>query len=473
MQAFTELSEVADGYLKAAKYARGELPERFAADRIQQLIERSGKGYKFRFAKVPINVLANRVQIASILGGTDAETTRIETIRKANKMEDQEPFLIRELFTYGDGYMLVWPISPEEIEQRDGEEVDINADRALREAGIELTYQNPLSCRAFYDGEDGRRTRFVIRRWTEAIGDATRWRAELWYSDRIEAWVTLPDASGTDTDDWLPYAEDEDGEEVPVNEFNWPLFHEWQEVPIKHARNGLPYGRPEHFDAYGPQDAITKATITQVLAIDKVGWRERWRIVEDALEGRDAVDWQDNAEAPASADVVVSGRRTGAGTESIFHNTKEVGEYAAPDPGALIEPLDQWVRFMAAITETPLFEFDPRDSGQMNGIARLRAEAPLRAKEKDRKRYLEGFEREVWTLALRMSGFTDPGPIAVVWRPPEIISDPEWWMVARQRRAMGIPTEQILMEAGYPPEDAQIWATAIPDMTNPEEEETL
>jgi hypothetical protein len=241
-------------------------------------------------------------------------------------------------------------------------------------------------------------------------------------------------------------------------------------VPIKHARNDLPYGRPEHIDAYGPQNAITKAVITQVtVGIESYGWAERYRLMDDAQildQARDAVNWTDNADAPSAtgSDITrrtdVSGTRRGPGTETKYWGTKEVGQFEPPDPGKLIDPIEQWVRFMATVTSTPLYEFDPRDSGQMSGIARLRADAPLRDKEKDRKRYLLGFLREVWRLALRMDGIADPGLIDVSWVPPEVIADPEWWAVAQVRLTMGVPIRQILMEANYLPEQIEEWLDA-------------
>lgn len=467
LQGFKELEAACDDYRRAAEYARGEVPERFATDRIRYLIERSGKGYKFRFAKIPIEVLANRVQVSAITGASEEINKRIERIRQANDMEKQEPFLIRELFTYGDAYLLVWPVEPEEMEQRDGETVDVSADVELRESGVEITYQSPLSCRALYDGEDGRRIRFVIRRWVEESPLGKVWHAELWYSDRIEPWVTDPGSKGMTEEEWRPYAEDMDGNEVPVTGKTWPLPHDWEEVPIKHARTDLPYGRPEHIDAYGPQDAITKAIITQVtVGIESYGWAERYRIMDDAQvldTARDAVNWTDNADAPSvtgtdtTYTMDVSGTRRGPGTETKYHGTKEVGQFEPPDPGKLIDPVEQWVRFMATVTATPLYEFDPRDSGQMSGIARLRADAPLRAKEKDRKRYLLGFLREVWALALKMNGVPDPGLIEVAWTPPEVISDPEWWAVAEVRIRQGVPVRQILIEANYLPELIDDW----------------
>lgn len=460
IEGFKALEESAAAYRRAAAYYEGDIPEHFANDQIRRLVEGSGHGYRFRLAKIPVNVMANRTRISSVVSTSAGATARIEQIREANDMEIQEAHLHNRMYVYGDAYALVWPIDPEELEEaRDGEAVDTPADRALREAGVEITYQSPLSCRAMYDAEDGRRVRYVIRRWKEARPLGEVWRAEVWYVDRLEPWVTEPGASGLDPEQWRPYAEDPDGEEAPIDPGNWPVPHDFGEVPIKHARTGLPYGTPEHADAIGPQDAITKAVVTQVTDVEAHGWPERYRIADDArvLEaGRDAVRWDDDATAPDARPEEVTARRRGAGREHIYTGTKTVGEFTPPDPGALNDPMELWIRMLSTATETPLYEFDPRTAEQMSGVARQWADRPTAAREKDRKRYLLRFWREVWELALRMDG-TDPGVITINWEPPEVISDPDWWEVAQVRRAMGVPAARILEEANYLPEEVEEW----------------
>jgi hypothetical protein len=462
MEGMSGLDAESTHYAELLQYHSGELPERFASERIRKLIESSARDYRFRLSRVPIEALANRVGISSITSSRgDAVNAKIEEIRQANDMELQEPFIHERMFIFGDAYLLVWPIEAEDMLDADSPK---DADTVA--TGVEFAYQSPLSCRTFYDAEDGRNARFTIRRWKEksAIG-AFVWRAEVWYWDRLESWVTLPDRKGTDIEDWIPYAEDAFGITVPATPENWPEMHDFGEIPIKHARSDLPYGRSEIEDFIGAQNILTKATATQSSGIESHGWRERYRVADDKAildQASDVVPWGDDADARAATangrvNTPESGRRSGPGTEQTFHGTKAVGEFSATDLGSFEAPIDQWLRLGAAASGTPYAEFDPRFGAQMSGVAYDRMDRPMKKKEADRKRFLLRFWREAYGLALAIVGIRDFGDLTVNWAPPEVISDPDWWTVATARRDHGVPQKTILLEANYTAEDIQKW----------------
>lgn len=455
MEGMAALDSAVPTYAARWRYYAGDLPEHFASLRIKALIEGSAEAYRFRLARIPVETLANRVQVASVTASNSRANAAIEAIRQANDMELQEPFVIERMLVFGDAYLMALPV---EVEDMDDEDRPVDADTAG--VGVEIAYQSPMSCRAMYDGEDGRHVRYVIRRWQEDWALGKVWRAEVWYAEHMESWVTQPGAKGTDPQEWLPYAEDETGRYFPPGPGEWPEPHDFGEIPIKHARSDLPYGRSELEDFAGAQNAITKATATQASSIESHGWPERYKIADDKAiieQARDTVPWGDEADAPKARTVPVSGRAAGPGVEHTYHGTKAVGEFKAPDIGLLIEPVEAWIRWGAAATSTPLFEFDARTGQQMSGTARERAERPLRAKEADRKRFLVRFFREVYALALDHVGISDFGEIEIQWAPPEVVSDPEWWATAQIRRGFGIPEEHILGEANYTPEQIKEW----------------
>lgn len=467
LEGWKALEDATDRFEEAMAYYRGTAGERFANARIRELVERTGQSYAFRLAAVPVKVMAKRCRIANVTSDSEQVTARLAEIREANQAELHEPHLIRRTLIYGDAYALVWPVESGEadVDQEDGAGSEVAAPEVMEQVGVEISYQSPLHCRIVYDSEDGRRPRFGIRRWKVAspISEGlSYWRAEVWYHDRVEPWRTSDGASGGSPEEWRPFAEDEDGTELLVEEgVNWPLEHDWDEIPIKHARTDLPYGEPVHAAAYAPQDAITKAITTQVVVdIEAHGWRERYRLLDDqkSLEtGREPVNWGDAADAPAVVQGLPeeSGRRRGSGMEHIFAGTRAVGEFTAPDPGLLIKPIDQWIQLMSVVTETPLDELNP--TVQLSGVSREKADAPMKAKERDLKLYLSAFWREVYALAVRMSGMPEPGAIDVQWAPPDVTMDSDWWVTAQARVNLGVPVARILTEANYLPEDVKAW----------------
>jgi hypothetical protein len=464
MEGWNALHANAGRYVEALAYYNGTAAERFANEKIRDLIHRTGKGYRFRFAAIPVDVMAKRVRIAGVRSDVEAANARLEEIRKANGADIHEPHVMKQCFTFGDAYVLVWPVeSDEDQDQVDGDTEDAAAEEDMRAVGVELSYQSPVNCRVMYDSEDGRRARFAIRRWLvpSPLGEGENyWRAEVWYADRIEPWATTKGAEPGVAESWKQWVDPEDPEA-------WPLPHDFEEIPIKHARNvGLPYGHPAHEAAYGPQDAITKAITTQVVVgIEAWGWRERYRILEDTkiLEsGGGAINWGDSAQGTrrtiADQDDRTADIGRGAAMEHVYPGTKAVGEFTPPDVGDMVAPIEAWLRWMSVVTSTPLSELDP--TVQLSGVSQEKADAPLRAKERDAKLYLEDFWREVYTLAARMSGMDDPGTISVTWAPPEVTMDADWWSTAQVRVGLGVPVAQILQEANYLPDQVEAWLDA-------------
>lgn len=465
MEGWKALGEVAEDYLEALAYYRGTAAERFANERVRQLVEESGQRYRFRLAAIPVKVMAKRCRISNVTSDIESVTAVISRIREANQADIYEALITRKSFIFGDAYAMAWPVEPDETEAaEDGESTEAPADPDVVESRVEISYQSPLHCRVLYDADDGRRPRFAIRRWHQKspLGKAQdRWHAEMWYADGLERWRTLEGRDGANREDWEPYVLDEtEGEYVPLPDESIREPHDWGEIPVKHFRTDMPYGEPMHIAAYGPQDAITKAITTQVVVdIEAHGWPERYRLLRDQklLEtGQEPVNWNDNAAAPArEAGELPVGRRRGSGVEHTYAGTEEVGEYTSPDPGTLIAPIDHWVKLMSVVTETPLNELDA--TVQLSGVSREKADAPLRAKERDVKTYLVATWASLYHLAARMAGVADPGVISVHWTPPDVTMDSDWWETARTRRDMGVPVEQILAEANYLPEQVKAW----------------
>jgi hypothetical protein len=449
-----EIAEAAPDYLEAEEYYTGNVPEVFASNRIRRIIARTGERYKFALASTPVRVLADRVVLTGVSTGVQAMDDVIAAVRTANRMQLLEPELHLDVFKYGDAYLFSWPVLDDQ-------------DAVI---GLRVLHNGPETVRAVYSDDDPHEPTCVVRSWVEPVPGGKRRRADIYYDTyadeggdkedehpaRIERWVTKPgaDAKGRSANDWTQY--------LDPDQADWLIEHDYGQ-PWSHFRNGSPYGTPEHALAYGAQDALAKMLITQITTTDSHGWPQRYGLVDkDAVldENNDDPDWDDDTDADDDGNPVggtSTGKRNGPGTMQTLTGMREVGQFAAADPTVFLTPVDVYVRLMSQLTGTPLWEFDPSKE-QPSGVSRRRGEAPLIAKIVNREAYLTATWEAFWGRALRLLTGGDVPAVTVSWAPASVIDDTEGLDVLAAKRALGVPVEQLLVEAGYTAEQAAAWA---------------
>src|SRR6185369_2936976 len=160
----------------------------------------------------------------------------MDRVWNANQLDLHFPEIFTKTGTYGDGYLIVWPTS--------------NSTGDM--TGVSVDYNSPERVRVFYDDENPRIKKMAVKVWREG----KRTRTNLYYPDRIERYITKLNMVGKTDDEWEEYTDDEAE--------TWPIVNPYNEVPVFHLRNQFTYGRPDHRDAYGPQDAINKLVATQM-----------------------------------------------------------------------------------------------------------------------------------------------------------------------------------------------------------------
>ncbi len=448
------MEEALPGYLLAETYYDGKAREVFASDRIRQKLEATAGRYQFNLAKTPVKVLASKIKLAAVTGGTDAVTERIKTIGEANNLEVEFPDLVRLALEYGDSYIMAWPLDPEDTPD------DVQPDPELDAAKVELVVHGPKHNRMMYDPSNRRRKWFYIRRWcVDRPGNRTVWRVDLWYADRVEHWASITQDNLAEEVGWEPFTgwpEDPDSAVEAVED------NVLGEIPVFHYRTALPYGVPVHRDAYGAQNAITKLLATQLDNVDAVGWPARFALTDAGAELDQATDDPDfpsgdDANAPAAGDRQVSSSslRSGPGTLSYLHGVKDLKQFDPADPAVLLEPAEFFIRLMAQQTQIPMDSFDP--NGEVPSGESLKVKhGPLNENARALQTAFTAPTLELWKFTLRIVSVT-PGTLEVRWVPVERASGKEDWETILAKQGAGVPQGQTLVEAGYEQDTVDQW----------------
>lgn len=444
MYGIEELKDARPAYDQAQTYYDGKVPEVFTSTRIRRALRAHDIDFDLNFAKTPVNAITNRLKIASITSPDEATNVLISQIWQDNQLNLEMPNLFRRAGEFGDAYLMVLPVEDEK-------------GTVLR---VEMFYNSPQTVRVIYSEDNPRRKAFTIKRWC----DGPFLRAELLYDDRTERWTTGQNSDGSKPADWMHWPADGEDPE------SWEIAHDWGEQPVFHFRTDRPYGVPEHYGAYGPQNAITKLQATAMGTVDYQGAPQRYALTDTAmtdtsdLEPGDFADgdWPEDANGVGPSDSGDdSSLKAGPGEMWLLRGYKTVGQFDAADPEVFLKPIQFNIRAMAQITDTPLRMFDPQ-SNQRSGESYREEDGPFISKVEDRQTSYGAAVHEAFVFALRRLGIPDP-VVSVDWVPAKSVTDAQGWQTVKAKIEAGVPRKQGLMEAGYRAEQVDEWLAGVDD----------
>ncbi len=414
-------------YLTAETYYEGTNSEVFPNNRWYKLLGNAGSDFRFNFARTVVDSVLNRLEIANIVANTAEANEKINEIWQMNDLQIDADEIHRRALVYGDCYAIVWT------------DVDGN---------ITVDYNSPLTTVMIYDDERPRVKRFAAKLWqSEDPMDHTKKTSHLnmYYPDRIEKY-TMP------------------GEVINIVSHGGFVLNEivenpWGEVPVFHFRTSKQYGRPEHVDAYGPQDAINKLIVTHMTTVDYQGAPQRY-----ALSGSGSSAEFEDFEDDAAVEDNIGRLKNGPGELWYLKGVDKVGEFSPADHKVFTEPVKDFVRSMASITCTPLHYFEKTGSIP-SGESLRTAEAPLIAKVKDRQITFGSTWADMFRFILRIDNATEPN-VLVKWKDIESMDSLDAWEVAVKKRVVGVSLEQVLIEMGYDLESARAIAEVEQSLTS-------
>lgn len=398
------LSNALQEYERAQMYYENLTPEAFASPKLQQMLGGSSLKYRLNFAATPVDVLTERSVVASVWAENAKAQKIIDDLWETQQLGIEAKDLHGLTYRFGDAYLIAWP------------------DPVTKE--LTVYRHDPRSVRVFYDPERPREK-------TSAI--------HIWFDDEDYLHITVYDpfqAQTFRTRDKRGTYDPEHIDLVPVSTVSNPVPGQ---IPVFHFRNGTPYGRPEHLDAYGPQDAINKMMVTLMSSIDFAGAPQRYALTESGLDTGPAYDFGEDNPTPDF--------ESSPGSVWLLSGANlSVGEFTAADSRNFLRPIESVVRQMGTVTDTPLHYFDM--SGEPPSGAALRAaDFPLQKKVSDRHTRLSVTWREFHNYVLAFHGVTAKS--SVLWEPPGLVDDIEFWQTQQIKSLMGVPYEDLLREGGY------------------------
>lgn len=438
------MDERRENYELAVEYADGTRAEVAATKAIKSLIEDAADASPVSLAHIPIEVLADKVQLAS-LTASESGPARILTDRaEANDLEDECDEWIRLACTFGDYYVIVDPTT-------DDEAGDVAPD------GILWIGSSPLTTVMVYDQEDQRTPLYGAKVWKAGKS----WRARLYYDDSTVRLIT-PKTDGNTSLDPNLFELDPPGD--LDDEAAW-IEHPGDRMLLHHlAIEGRPYGVPVHRKAWGPQDAITKISATNLVNVDSQGFASRWALADPEAEIDDDMDADFGTDGPGTAadksdgmSTATSGKtrvRSTPGAISILRGIKSVGTFDASGSEDFIKNLDWYVRVMAVATGIALFEFDLKGD-QPSGESRRRAESRAIKRADKIKRAASRFLVGIGDTTLALSGTR--GSVIASFLPSETATDKEGLELVSSKIKAGVPVRKAFLEAGYTADEVEGW----------------
>ena len=434
-----------DTYAKRADYYHGDVLEVFANSQVADIINKSAQAHPLTLANIPVDALFDKIELTSITAKDTRADALLQFVWDDSDIEDEADDWHRKAGYYGDYYAIVDPLDEDEV----GDARDIDA-----------VGSSPLTTVTVYSSKDNRTPLFAVKRWP---GPNKSWLANVFYDNLTVSLATVENVGEGQAHKAAAYlpVRNELGDDVSRVTHNGGLC-----LVVHYAVDGKPYGVPVHKKAFGPQDAITKISATNLASVDSQGFPVRWALADPLAEidddidddfGRDGLEHAGgipNGDGMITPTSGTSKIRTVPGAIAILRGIKSVGTFDAADSNNFLKNLDWYVRAMAVATGTPLFEFD-MGGDQPSGESRRRASGRINKHARKVQRALGNGHKNLADVILAVAGMTSD--VIITWAPTETETDKDGLELVGLKMLNGVPMHTALLEAGYTGEQLDGW----------------
>lgn len=443
-RAITIIDERRPDYLLGRDFYTGARTEVAASKYVRKIVAANADAFPISIAHIPVDVIVDMIELTSI-DVKDAGAARLlDVVNAANDIEDATEDWVRKAAYFGDYYAIVDPT----------EETSAGVVTA---EGIRYVGSSPLTTVVVYDEADERTPLYGAKVWLKG----KTWHARLYYNDST---VKLIMPKGAQTLSAKAFDFDLEPGEEDADAF---IFHEGDRILVKHlAIDGHPYGTPLHRKAWGPQDAITKVSASNMANVEALALPSRWALLDPLAEIDDDIDDDFGTNGP---DTVAGGAtddgqttasrgskvRTVPGGISFLRGIKQVGTFENGEGDVFLANLDWYMRAAAVASGIPLFEFDLKGD-QPSGESRRRAMMRALKKAKRVRRAAAAFLEQIAETTLAVLGKPASGVTATFY-PIETSTDKEGIELVAAKIDTGVPVRVALLEAGYTDDQVDTW----------------
>lgn len=430
----------AERYAEAQRYYDGDHETAFATEKWQNAFGRLFRKLRLNICPVIVDTLKDRLKVKGFVFVTqESEEEENETdefgevilplevqktarkveirtkeIWRRNRMKKRLGELVQEALLKGDSYLVVWP-------GRDG---------------LATWFPNCAGTVCVsYDPENPGHILRAAKAWKQG----KKVRLTLYYTDRLEKYVTISDA------ETLPLEASAFMRYVEKNKFGqtrepWPLPNLWNKVPVFHLASNAPIGkrgRGELDDIKAPQDGANKAVMDMMVGMEFNAYPQRWAT---------------NIELPIDE---ATGKRYlpfKAGVDELWHapNDANFGEFGSGDMEKFIAVKRSFMEDMAMISRVPLHYFTLKSGDVPSGEALEMLETPLSSKVEDRQASFGGPLEDAMRFSLEIEGIQGAS-VETDWADTTPRSRASVIATLVQKLQLGISKKQAQREAGYSP----------------------
>lgn len=406
----------AESYKEAEAYYDGRVAESFSSRQLQRVLQTTGHRGQQNYCRIVVDAVLNRLSIANVVADKPTVQKKINDIFEDNELGLEANEVHRRALEYGDCYALVWP-------DKDGE--------------WKISYNSPRTTALVYDPENPQKKLYAVKMWKDKLDIDTnnkpRTRMNVYTDKAIHKFVSDTDAV-TEGTNWSAVGKED-------NPFG--------EVPVFHFRTHRPYGKPEHFEAYGAQNDINKLLATHMFTVDYQGAPQRYALAHP--NGTDAVDFSDDETERET----IGSLKAEPGSLWFMNGVHTIGQLPAADPKTFWEPIKSLKESMSALTDTPYHYLERGLAGVSSGEALRVSEAPLLKKVADRQVSFGVTWRELFKFILKNEDNMPEAHLEVKWDLVESMDALGQWDVMAKKINAGLSHAQALREAGYEESDVQ------------------